>query len=626
MSRPESFTPTIKKKLIPAKLRTEIALCCERPAEVMFLDLETTGLSHHYDEFTLIGWSYGGRSRTVVKGCDSSEFVRDLNAAKALISFNGTRFDLKFIAKELPDCVPPSVHIDLMYLCRRVGLTGGQKAIESILGLDFRNGVKDIDGMAAVILWHRYLRGDDAALRSLVSYNRADIAAMGAIFNEALRRLEVERDLFSNEVDFTDWSAPSGWMSIPDGLDKDAIRREKSVSYDDFFSGTKASEARIVGIDLTGSQARASGWCLLHGKQADTALVSTDDDIIRQTIEAEPDLISIDSPLCLPKGRTVVTDDDPGRDAFGIMRQCERELKRRGVNVYPSLLPSMQKLTARGISLANTFRKRGLPVIESYPGAAQDILRIPRKGAGVEWLRLGLQEFGINLKPGSGEAAHDELDAATSALVGTFHLAGYSEELGSLEEPPLIIPDPVARSLPFIVGISGPIAAGKTTVGRHLETLGFAYTRFSLAIDDLLDERGWPKNRRTRQELGTEVQVNGRQAELAARALLRVAGSKLVVVDGLRFPEDHAHLFERAGFNFLHIFVDADVEVRRSRYYERTTDAEAGAGEFEVAQGAAVEASIEDMRRLAHKILYNSATKAHIEGAARAVVEQAEQR
>ena len=66
------------------------------------------------------------------------------------------------------------------------------------------------------------------------------------------------------------------------------------------------------------------------------------------------------------------------------MRECERELKRRGVNVYPCLIPSMQKLTARGIRLARSLRERGIPVIESYPGAAQDIMRIPRKGAGPE--------------------------------------------------------------------------------------------------------------------------------------------------------------------------------------------------------------------------------------------------
>ena len=122
------------------------------------------------------------------------------------------------------------------------------------------------------------------------------------------------------------------------------------------------------------------------------------------------------------------------------MRECERELKRRGINVYPCLIPSMQKLTARGMRLTRTFRERGVPVIESYPGAAQDIMRIPRKGAGPEWLKAGLQEFGISGEYETKNVTHDELDAITSALVGTFYLAGMSESLGTDDEEPLIIP------------------------------------------------------------------------------------------------------------------------------------------------------------------------------------------
>ena len=110
---------------------------------------------------------------------------------------------------------------------------------------------------------------------------------------------------------------------------------------------------------------------------------------------ARPALVSINSPFSIPAGRTRVEDDDPARAEFGIMRQCERELKRRGINVYPCLLPSMQKLTARGIRLAERFRAAGVPVIESYPGAAQDIMGIPRKGAGIAYLRQGLLDFGI---------------------------------------------------------------------------------------------------------------------------------------------------------------------------------------------------------------------------------------
>ena len=61
--------------------------------------------------------------------------------------------------------------------------------------------------------------------------------------------------------------------------------------------------------------------------------------------------------------------------------------------------------------LAERFRSLGIPVIESYPGAAQDIMGIPRKGAGVEYLRQGLADFGVRGSFVDNTVSHDELDA-----------------------------------------------------------------------------------------------------------------------------------------------------------------------------------------------------------------------
>jgi predicted nuclease with RNAse H fold/dephospho-CoA kinase len=331
----------------------------------------------------------------------------------------------------------------------------------------------------------------------------------------------------------------------------------------------------------------------------------TDDQIVEATVAARPDLVSIDSPLCLPAGRLTVDDSDPGRDRYGIMRQCERELKRRGVNVYPCLLPSMQKLTARGIRLAAILRKHGIPVIESYPGAAQDIMRIPRKGAGVEWLKMGLREFGVL---GDLDAAtHDELDAVTSALVGMFHWNGMSEALGSQQEPPLIIPKLDGKPNSIIIGISGPIAAGKTTLARALEGLGFAYTRFSIVIDDELRARRKPLNRLHRQALGNEINKAGQQRWLAGRTLARVENAPLVVVDGLRFPDDHAFLAEHAGGSYKHVHIDAWEDLRRARYEARASD-----GSFNAAANSDVERHVGKMRSVAHEVFCNNGSETDI--------------
>lgn len=58
-----------------------------------------------------------------------------------------------------------------------------------------------------------------------------------------------------------------------------------------------------VGIDLTGAEQRPSGWALLRGNQAAFQELGTDRDIVEATLNTRARVISIDSPLGLPKGR-----------------------------------------------------------------------------------------------------------------------------------------------------------------------------------------------------------------------------------------------------------------------------------------------------------------------------------
>ena len=129
-------------------------------SSVMFLDVETTGLSRHYDELTLVGWLLNGIYHVHVMGDNDEPLRSSLRAASALVTFNGTLFDIPFLAKSFAHLSLPKTHADLRFLARRVDLTGGQKAIEKQLGVKVREGVEDLDGAQAVLLWHRYLRGD----------------------------------------------------------------------------------------------------------------------------------------------------------------------------------------------------------------------------------------------------------------------------------------------------------------------------------------------------------------------------------------------------------------------------------------------------------------------------------
>lgn len=112
-----------KFKPIPKGLRDKLAICHEHPSRVLFLDIETTGLSHFYDEITIVGWAYSGKSGTFIKGQQPTRLHQVAQQAVAVVTFNGIRFDQRFLRDEFPDIRLPEAHIDLMYLCRRVGLT-----------------------------------------------------------------------------------------------------------------------------------------------------------------------------------------------------------------------------------------------------------------------------------------------------------------------------------------------------------------------------------------------------------------------------------------------------------------------------------------------------------------------
>ena len=68
-----------------------------------------------------------------------------------------------------------STHIDLRYILRSVGLTGGLKGCETQAGID-RGELTGLDGYDAVLLWNDYQRnGNQKALETLLAYNSQDI-------------------------------------------------------------------------------------------------------------------------------------------------------------------------------------------------------------------------------------------------------------------------------------------------------------------------------------------------------------------------------------------------------------------------------------------------------------------
>lgn len=166
-----------------------------------------------------------------------------------------------------------------------------------------------------------------------------------------------------------------------------------------------------------------------------TANLHTDSEIISRTIEARPRVVSIDAPLFLPRGRESLEKKGPPH-----LRECDKELLRMKIKFFPITLGPMRMLTSRGITLRQVFEREGLEVIESFPGAIQDILGMPRKQGGLSNLETALRRYGVSFARSESEFTGDELDAATSALVGLMYVNGEYRAIGDPGEGLMILP------------------------------------------------------------------------------------------------------------------------------------------------------------------------------------------
>ncbi|MEK7872867.1 MAG: ribonuclease H-like domain-containing protein [Chloroflexota bacterium] len=145
-----------------------------------YLDIETTGLSPFYDDITVVGISFGGvRDQEVIqlvgKDIKADALAKALKSATSICTYNGERFDLRFIHQKLGvDLMADFQHHDLMHDCWANGLYGGLKAVEQTLGIQRK--LTNIDGLEAVRLWWAYVRRHDQnALQTLLDYNKEDV-------------------------------------------------------------------------------------------------------------------------------------------------------------------------------------------------------------------------------------------------------------------------------------------------------------------------------------------------------------------------------------------------------------------------------------------------------------------
>lgn len=153
----------------------------------VFLDIETGTAG----EVTVVGMHSGDETRTLVRGInlDKKALEKELSRHRILVTFNGKSFDMPCLRKYFgTDLKIP--HIDIMHVCRRVGLTGGLKEIEKKLGIKRPETLKYVKGEDAAELWRCWqATGDRDFLDMLVAYNEEDCANLKMISDIAVSEL-----------------------------------------------------------------------------------------------------------------------------------------------------------------------------------------------------------------------------------------------------------------------------------------------------------------------------------------------------------------------------------------------------------------------------------------------------
>ena len=170
------------------------------PADLMLFDIETTGLSPDHAFIYLIGCIAFGADGTrfftqylVDSEEDEKEVLENFfglaSGARALVSYNGERFDLPFIQKRctvlgIPDRIENKESIDLLKIVRPIrGYLGlfdlKQTTVEAYFGT---GRTEETSGGDLIRVYFDYMKtGSGAEKEALLSHNEADVLGLSGL-------------------------------------------------------------------------------------------------------------------------------------------------------------------------------------------------------------------------------------------------------------------------------------------------------------------------------------------------------------------------------------------------------------------------------------------------------------
>lgn len=133
-------------------------------AGAAFLDIEAAA-----DRITVIG-VLDARGLASLR---PDQFLERSRGWSALVTFNGTVFDVPILRRVFPSWQPPAVHVDLKHVYQRLREKGGLKDLEPRAGFFRPPHLATLSGADAIALWQ--MRDEPASWRRLVEYNLYDV-------------------------------------------------------------------------------------------------------------------------------------------------------------------------------------------------------------------------------------------------------------------------------------------------------------------------------------------------------------------------------------------------------------------------------------------------------------------
>ena len=154
----------------------------------LYVDIETDG-GFGAEAITVIGAYDGRTARTFVADRDLDAAREFIEGFPLVVTYNGAAFDMPLIRQRFPYNLFNHVHVDLRFPLHRLGLRGGLKVIEQLVGIERAPASRGLVGWDAVRLWREWQEGNAQSLEVLLAYNREDIVNLAPLMQLAYDRL-----------------------------------------------------------------------------------------------------------------------------------------------------------------------------------------------------------------------------------------------------------------------------------------------------------------------------------------------------------------------------------------------------------------------------------------------------